>query len=595
MLNLRKSYKYTLLILLSLNSCSFFSSNIQEITSFKQAETTLSQTDSNTLVIFDVDETLTHNPLTHSQPWFEKTEIGKNFIAHVKHHIQSQQNPADYEKLIRGKRMIQYTDPLIEPEIVLIIKHLQDRGVKVIALTHMMTGSLRRTLIPSLPAWRYQKLKEVGIDFSQSFSDQEVWLTNLTSKFNRHPVLYHGILMTDDFSKGQVLGEFLDIMHLTPKKIIFFDDRPEYVTSVQEEMKKRGIPFQGFIYKGMDTLPQNIDQNILDYQLQYLKEHDEFISDQEAQKNIQETYAMKNNTLENFDDLWSLGEPALVEKKFKELLPEAQALENKSMYLQILSQIALAQAMQQKFNEAHQTIAQAEKQPLAQTDRGILLEKGRVFQQQGDFKQARYYFEQSYEVSKKFSHEFDAVNAAHMIAIVAENIDDKISWNQQALEMALTTNNADAKRWLGPLYNNLGQNYLEAQLYEKALSAFQKALEYRQLENYTPNIRVAKWAIGHTLRMLNRLEKSLKIQEELVKEYAQVTKTGKFEMPAEMFTLTRGWVYEELAHLYSAKKDVQNAQRFAQLALEDLSENTMFTTTQPDRLKELQKISENQS
>ena len=204
----------------------------------------------------------------------------------LKEHSQSKEDPIDYKKLIRGKRMLKFTDQPIEPEIVEIIKQLQARGVKVIALTHMMTGSLRRTLIPSLPQWRWEKLHEVGIDFTPSFDQEKIWLTNLTSKANRHPVYYKGILLTDDFSKEVVLGEFLGVMGLKPNKVIFFDDRPNYVKSVQDEMKKQGIAFQGYIYKAIDTLPKKFDQKVLDYQLQYLKEHDEFISDKQARKAV---------------------------------------------------------------------------------------------------------------------------------------------------------------------------------------------------------------------------------------------------------------------------------------------------------------------
>lgn len=71
------------------------------------------------------------------------------------------------------------------------------------------------------------------------------------------------------------------------------------------------------------------------------------------------SYSYEDTNLENFDDLF-VGQPLDIEKKLTDLLPQAQALENKSRYLQILSQIALAQAMQKKFAEAHNTLDIAE-------------------------------------------------------------------------------------------------------------------------------------------------------------------------------------------------------------------------------------------
>ena len=61
-----------------------------------------------------------------------------------------------------------------------------------------------------------------------------------------------------------------------------------------------------------------------------------------------------NKDLENFDDLF-VGDPVEIEKNLRALLPRAQALKDKSIYLQILSQIALAQAMQKNFEEAQKT------------------------------------------------------------------------------------------------------------------------------------------------------------------------------------------------------------------------------------------------
>jgi hypothetical protein len=63
--------------------------------------------------------------------------------------------------------------------------------------------------------------------------------------------------------------------------------------------------------------------------------------------------------LEDFDQLF-VGDPAEIEGRLEALLPAAQRSSNRSLYPQILSQIALAQAMRQKFTEAHQTLDIAE-------------------------------------------------------------------------------------------------------------------------------------------------------------------------------------------------------------------------------------------
>ncbi len=59
----------------------------------------------------------------------------------------------------------------------------------------------------------------------------------------------------------------------------------------------------------------------------------------------------------------------------------------------------------------------------------ILLERGRVFQQSENISQASSYFQQAFELGTKHGFEYQAINAAHMIAIVVDNVEDKITWN----------------------------------------------------------------------------------------------------------------------------------------------------------------------
>lgn len=293
-------------------------------------------------------------------------------------------------------------------------------------------------------------------------------------------------------------------------------------------------------------------------------------------------------TLENFDDAWGLGDPIAIENKFQELLSEAESLPDKSIYLQILSQLALAQAIQKKFDEAHKTLDKAEVLLTPEYDLAharILLERGRTFQQAGKIAEARNYYEQSYELSKKNNLDFHTINAAHMLAIIAEKPENKIEWNQRSLDLALKTKDKRAEAWQGPLYNNLGRNYLEASQFENALSSFQKALEYREKEGYAPNIRVAKWQIGSALRLLNRLDEALNAQLALDNEYAAISASGKYDIPIQMFTLTRGLIYEEITDIYLAK-----ARGYAKLAYDDLSQDEMFRTTEAGRLERLKQI-----
>ena len=301
-------------------------------------------------------------------------------------------------------------------------------------------------------------------------------------------------------------------------------------------------------------------------------------------------------TLENFDDVWGLlGDPIAVEAKLVELLQTAKTASDQSIYPQILSQIALAQGMQQKFSEAHATLDKAQAaltQDSHIAEVRILLDRGKVFQQSEHLPNARDYFEQSYYLATKYGFDSYAIDAAHMIAVISEDNTDKIHWNELAIKLANKTDNPKARSWLGSLYNNLGQNLLDDRQYENALDAFTRTLKYREEEGLIVNIRVANWAIGCALRRLGRLDEALQIQLSLFDEYEALNKEGNLGMPIEVYDSLRGFVCEELAEIYDAKSNKEKSTCFARLAFDDLSKSKdpIFVKSVANRLKRLEQI-----
>lgn len=275
-----KAFVFSLLSLLGFVS----NPSVQKISSIHEIKSQLESVSQETWVIFDVDDTLTYKASNIIfQPWFRKTEVGKRFRAQLIKHGKSQEDPRVYQLHVLTKRMIDNVDQPIELGVVNLIKTLQGRGLTVIALTKCITGFVDGTLIQKL---RYEKLLEVDIDFSSSFEEQEIIFDDLTSSSGRNPMFYKGILFTDEFTKGQTLGKFLDVMKLKPKKVIFIDDNEDYISSVRDELAKRGIEFQGYHYRAADNLNQEIDPKIIDYQLEYLKKHNEIISDEKAREAV---------------------------------------------------------------------------------------------------------------------------------------------------------------------------------------------------------------------------------------------------------------------------------------------------------------------
>lgn len=248
---------------------------IQSIDSFAQASDVLNSATSNSLVLFDVREVLyvPSSAVFHVKVIEDNTEWLKEIQKTI---FQNTIKPEGHYWSI-WKR--QETPLLIEPSIVQTIADLQNRGIKVIVLTSLMSGS--DFTIPSLPEWRYTTLKQLGFDFSKAGFPDMVF-NELPAKKEQHPVLYHGILAASGTPKGHVLGAFLDRMHLKPDKVIFFDDSMERVESVAQEMKKRGIPFYGYQYNGAHFVPGELDKEVAEFQLRYLVEHEEWLSDDKA-------------------------------------------------------------------------------------------------------------------------------------------------------------------------------------------------------------------------------------------------------------------------------------------------------------------------
>ena len=223
---------------------------------------------SNTLVIFDVDETL----IQPTDVYVMNENTSKGEI--LKKRLVAENPEIKNWNEISTILLLQAERPLIEPNVIDKINTLQSRGIKVIALTAMNTGPWAQ--LPSMENWRYEQLKSLG--FEGSFESAEFKLNS----FKKNPVFYKGILATDTEPKGQVLGAFLDTMHLHPQAIIMFDDTLEFLQQVRVEAAERNIEFHGYHYQRAITKPWN--ETLIQFQTNYLIKNHQWLRDEEALK-----------------------------------------------------------------------------------------------------------------------------------------------------------------------------------------------------------------------------------------------------------------------------------------------------------------------
>jgi tetratricopeptide (TPR) repeat protein len=286
---------------------------------------------------------------------------------------------------------------------------------------------------------------------------------------------------------------------------------------------------------------------------------------------------MSSQNFLDFDSLWDYSDPRQTETRFREIL--LQIPENNSAYLELLTQIARSQGLQQKFDRAHQTLDQVERRLGNYASRAKVryqLERGRVFNSAGHPEEARPFFEQALDMARNLSEDFYAVDALHMLAVIAPPA-SSLDLNLLAIQLAESSEQEKARGWLGSLYNNAGWSYHNMGDYASALKIFQKAEAIRKSKGRANELRIAQWCVARTLRSLQRVEEAL---------YKQMALKAEFEAAGE----SDGYVFEELGECLLALDRAQEAQPYFTKAYEILSQDTWLAEKEPDRIARLKEL-----
>ncbi len=259
----------------SIISCLLFCSSlcalIIEAPNLTPIEQSLERVDLNTLVLFDVDQTLIKQKDRILQPckanwdlwnvYARKTLENRDLVPEGKY-------PKGY---LRARILSQMEFIEVDPHFQDLIATLKNRKIKTVAFTRMNTGPYGP--IPSMEDWRFNQLKQIGYDFTFSFPELQL------------PMFKQGILYANKQDKGPVLLEFLD--HIPkPTKIIFIDDRLDYLQSVETSLAGTGIEFTGFHYTAVEMSLEPADEAIVARQLYYLAKTSNWLSDEQASKQL---------------------------------------------------------------------------------------------------------------------------------------------------------------------------------------------------------------------------------------------------------------------------------------------------------------------
>lgn len=265
-------------------------STIQKIDTMQDqsVQKVLSASNAQTLVVFDIDETLTFYPdylMYYPSQWtsllLTAGLANKDDAASLQQTLEAidARKGAGYaEALVDSSVRLKDHEQLIEPDVLPgLVGAMQARATKVIALTAVSAGAFG--VIPCMRTSRFESLLKLGINFSKAFQQEEIVFDKLKPCGSDYPMLYKGILFANENnSKGSVLGALLNHISWRPSKVVFFDDREGHLKSVEQEMEKRGIAFQGYWYSGAQKLPHpTFDGEVGRFQLSHLLEHDEYM------------------------------------------------------------------------------------------------------------------------------------------------------------------------------------------------------------------------------------------------------------------------------------------------------------------------------
>ena len=131
------------------------------------------------------------------------------------------------------------------------------------------------------------------------------------------------------------------------------------------------------------------------------------------------------------------------------------------------------------------------------------LERGRLRRSAGDQAAALPLFERAFDAAVEAGEDWLAGDAAHMAALAAPDRDGFVAWTNRGLELA--DRSEAAAYWAGPLLNNLGWEYFDAEEYEQALDAFERALDVRERDPDNPAaIEHAREAVAEARKALGR-------------------------------------------------------------------------------------------
>jgi len=282
--------------------------------------------------------------------------------------------------------------------------------------------------------------------------------------------------------------------------------------------------------------------------------------------------------LADLDGLWDFEDPAESERRFEVVVRRARIEGQGTLLAEALTQLARAQGLQRRFDDATRTLDSAEDGLVPEDRRGhvrLLLERGRVANSSGAGERGRPSFVAAWELARAAEEDALAVDAAHMLGIV-ESPPEAREWNERAMELARSSPQPAARRWVGSLANNMGWARHDAGDDDGAIELFALARDEWLADGRVGRARVARWSIARCRRSKGELEPALAEQRALLAELDALGETD-------------GYVFEELGECLLGLGRADEAQPHFARAVELLAADPSLADD-PGRLERLRSL-----
>lgn len=262
-------------ILLSLLLLPFLiSAEIVELSTMEAIRNKVGPLDSETLVVFDIENTLTIPADTAFQ------------LANIKEHralIHSvTKNWSSEKKLVGLNYSVLHESVLLDNATGNWIWMLQENDIPVMAFSNTLTSPLGTVTNP--PLRKESLLRGLNVDLRRSAPHKNfIVLKECKPLFSTYPLYHNGILHGNgnQNTKGEVFAAFLQQLDWKPKQVIFIDDTRPHVDSMKTALEKLGIAYLGIHYTGIHRTT-DISRNALHQQWETLNQVTKNIMEQKT-------------------------------------------------------------------------------------------------------------------------------------------------------------------------------------------------------------------------------------------------------------------------------------------------------------------------